>query len=84
MKYYMNEGTIVSQSTTLDGYMVKRASLPHAIYQSWANGVMKYYMNEGTIVSQSTTLDGYMVKRASLPHSTFGMKELVDTFIIWV
>jgi len=53
-------------------------------YQSLANGVMKYYMDEGTIVSHSTTLDGYMVKRASLPHSTFGMKELVDTFIIWV
>jgi hypothetical protein len=50
----------------------------------WANGVMKYCMNEGTSVLQSTTLDGYMVERASFPHSTFGMKELVDTFIIWV
>jgi len=48
----------------------------------WANGVMKYCMNEGTSVSQSTTLDNYMVKKVSLPHSTFGMNELVNTFII--
>lgn len=41
----------------------------------WANEVMKYCI---------ITLDDYMVERASLPHSNFGMKELVDTFIIWV
>ena len=37
MKYYMNEGTIVSQSTTLDAYMVKRASLPHIQPLRWKN-----------------------------------------------
>jgi hypothetical protein len=41
-------------------------------------------MNEGTGGSQSTTLDGHMVGRASFSHSTFEMKELVDTFLIWV
>jgi hypothetical protein len=37
MKYYMNEGTIVSQSTTLDAYMVKRASLLHIQPLRWKN-----------------------------------------------
>jgi hypothetical protein len=32
MKYYMNEGTSVLQLTTLDGYMVKRASLLHPTF----------------------------------------------------
>jgi hypothetical protein len=40
MKYYMNEGTIVSQSTALDAYMVKRASLPHIQPLRWNNSLI--------------------------------------------